>query len=132
MSNNREAYKTKLLAEMTRHVGRARAVPMTQLYRAVFGKDYRDKINDTRKLRDLVTELRHEGVPIMSYAAKDAGGYYLAAASSELVDYCDRLKRQALKKLAIVSKIKNTNLPTLLGQLTLELEKLNDGYTKRN
>ena len=132
MHQNKEVYKNRLLAEMTRHIGKARAIPMTRLYRVVFEDEHNDKINDTRKLRDLITELKRDGVPIASMRNKNAGGYYLPGTAQELTEYCDGIKREALKKLAMVARLKEMALPALLGQMELELEELYDGNSKGN
>lgn len=113
--------KNRLLAVLTRHIGKNRAIGMARLYEEVFGEAWSDKINDTRKLRSLITELRKEGVPICSTPSQTGGGYYLASAGSELEAYCSKLRTSALKKLALEAKLRNMTLPELLGQLTLSL-----------
>lgn len=113
--------KNRLLAVLTRHIGKSRAIGMARLYEEVFGEAWSDKINDTRKLRSLITELRKEGVPICSTTLQTGGGYYLASAGSELEAYCSKLRTSALKKLALEAKLRNMTLPELLGQLTLSL-----------
>jgi len=118
---SRVELKNRLLATLARHIGRSRAIGMVALYEEVFGEKWRDKINDTRKLRELITELRREGVPICSVTTKEGGGYYLASAGSELETYCSKLRTSALKKLALEAKLRNITLPELLGQLTLSL-----------
>ena len=117
-----DAYKARLLAEISRHIGEERAIGMDRLYDVVFDGPVNHKINDTRKLRKVVTDLRYEGVPICSVSSKDGGGYYLAAAGSEFRDYRDRQKRRALKILARVAKMERISLPELLGQMKLNLE----------
>ena len=113
--------KNRLLATLSRHIGRSKAIGMAALYEEVFQKEWQDKINDTRKLRDLITELRREGVPICSVTTTAGGGYYLASAGSELEAYCAKLRTQALRKLALEAKLRRMTLPELLGQLTLNL-----------
>jgi len=113
--------KNRLLATLARHIGKNKAIGMAALYEEVWGRPWRDKINDTRELRKLITELRNEGVPICSVTTKEGGGYYLASAGSELEAYCSKLRTSALKKLALEAKLRNMTLPELLGQLTLSL-----------
>jgi len=117
----RTELKNRLLATLSRHIGRSKAIGMAALYEDVFGEGWRDKVNDTRELRRLITELRKEGVPICSVTTKEGGGYYLASAGSELEAYCSKLRTSALKKLALEAKLRNITLPELLGQLTLSL-----------
>ena len=118
--------RAKLMTVMTGHVGRIQAISMGALYKAVFGRDWTDKINDTCKLRDLITTLRKEGLPICS----TWDGYYLAAAGSELQDYLARYKRRALRILARVAMIKKITLPELMGQIQMEMtEAIHDDDT---
>ena len=117
-----DQYKKDLLMEITRHVGRFQAVSMARLYEQVFGQPWKSKITDTRNVRRIITALRKDGVPICSRPSKNGGGYYLASASSDLEDYCMRLRRAALRKLGMEAKIRRTSLPELLGQLTMSLE----------
>lgn len=118
----KEQYKGRLLMLLPQHIGKSRSVGMGELYEAVFGESYDHRINDTRRLRKLVTELRREGVPICSAAARVGGGYYLASAGSELADFCGKLRRQGLRKLALEAKIRKISLAELVGQLRLDLE----------
>lgn len=121
-NTEKEAYKIRLLQEMSRHVGKARAIGMGELYERVFEESYGHRINDTRHLRTLISELRVNGVPICSAVDCSGGGYYLASAGSELNGYCDRLINMAIKKLTQVAILKNRALPELLGQLQLDLK----------
>ena len=111
----------RLLAELTSHIGEMNAIGMPALYQAVFNRPWSDRINDTRQIRRLVTAMREEGVPICSVASAP-GGYYLAAAGSELADYLRRDKFRALRILARSAKILKTSLPNYLGQLKIEVE----------
>ncbi len=117
-----ERLKTPTLAELTNHIGEFNAIGMAELYKAVTGESWDNRINDTRAIRRVITALRREGVPICSSAAQNGGGYYLAAAGSELRGYLRRQKLRALKILARNAKIQKTSLPNYLGQLRLEME----------
>ena len=123
MDKNMEMYKLKLLQILSRHVGRNRAISMPRLYEMVFDKPYNDKVSDTRPIRRLVTELRFEGVPILSTTSSAGGGYYLASAGSELDEYLAKLRKRALKILAMEAKIRKISLPELVGQLQLDLRR---------
>lgn len=113
--------EAKLLAVLSRHVGRHRAVGMDVLYESVFGETAGSKINGTRALRKMITSLRQSGVPIASCSSRDGGGYYLAAAGSELEDYLRRLRARAVRALALESRIRNISLDELVGQVQLNL-----------
>ena len=116
-----EQYKARLLGEMTRHIGRHKAVRMTELFETVFDQAWGDKINDTRKLRKLITIARNEGCPICSKSSKSGGGYYLAVASSELIEYLRDQEHRALKILSRVARIKKLSLPDYLGQIRMNM-----------
>jgi len=110
--------KYRALSTLNKHVGRQRALAMPLFYELVFGERPESHISGTRKLRTLITELRSAGEPICSTTAS---GYFLASVGSELDDYCDRLKSQALRKLIIVSRIKKTSFRAVCSQIELDL-----------
>lgn len=115
--------RARLMEVLSEHIGRENAIGMGELYEKVYGEPWSHRINDTRAIRYLVTDLRRRGVRICSTAVKEGGGYYLASARSELKDYVDRLKQQALKKLRQAAEIEKVSLPDLLGQMQLNLQK---------
>jgi hypothetical protein len=102
------------------------AIGMAELYQAVFDRPRQNRINDTRALRHLITELRDEGEPICSTSSSDSGGYYLAAAGDELIDFLRKDKFRALRIHRRDAKILKISLPDYLGQLKLELESGNE------
>lgn len=110
-----------ILAALTAHIGEPNAIGMGELYEQVYGEPWTNRINDTRALRKAITELRAEGVPICSVAHAYGGGYYLAAAGSELAAYLRRSERRALLILQRNAKIKKISLPEYLGQMKLEM-----------
>jgi len=116
---NDEALKSKLLAELSLHVGKDKAIGMGELFERVFDRPYRSRINDTRPIRTLIDELQKEGVPVCS----SQRGYYLASAHSELAAYCKNLRAQGLRKLKKEANLRKMTLPELLGQLSLELRE---------
>ncbi|MDZ7831653.1 MAG: hypothetical protein U5L07_07860 [Desulfobacterales bacterium] len=118
----KQMFKSTLLQVMTEHVGRENAIGMGELYDRVICEPWTHRINDTRYLRKLLTELRRDGVPICSSASREGGGYYLAAAGSELARYCENLHRRALSLLSREARLKKMTLPELVGQLSLETD----------
>jgi hypothetical protein len=100
--------------------GRSRAIGMGELYREVYGEPYSHRINDTRRLRTIIRELREEGMAICSTSAMRGGGYYLPETAQELEEECERLSRKALMILAIMARMKRISMPALLGQLSLK------------
>ena len=119
--SNEEAI-SKILIVLSRHVGTEKALDMGELYSRVFNEPYSHKINHTRRLRTIITALRQKGVPIGSTAAKNGGGYYIVRAGSELDEYCGRLRRAALNKLMMESRLRRISMPELLGQMQLNME----------
>jgi hypothetical protein len=117
-----EAARLKIYMVMMQHVGPDKKIGMGELYQEVFGAKWAHRINDTKKIRSLVTEMRQQGQPIMSDTSSSAGGYWIAASASEVNDWADRTKSRALKILSRISKVKKISLPEFLGQLQLELE----------
>lgn len=111
--------RAKLLSILTMHIGETNAISMGELYERVFEEKWRNKVNDTRKIRSLINKLRSEGIAVCSTTNQNNGGYYLAAAGSEVNDYLRRLERRALRILWRISKIKKISLPELLGQMRL-------------
>jgi hypothetical protein len=111
----------KLLAELSNHIGEVNAISMTALYEAVFQRPWDDHVNDTRTLRKLITMMREDGVPICSVSSSK-GGYYLAAAGSEMADFLRKTERRALRILHRNAKMKKVSLPNYLGQLKIEME----------
>jgi len=112
----------RLMEILSRHVGQEKAIDMGELYERVYKEPYSHKINHTRALRSLVTKLRHKGVPIGSVSKRNAGGYYLARAGSELDAYCSRLRRRALNALLMESHLRKMAMPELLGQMQMNLK----------
>ncbi|NDY55810.1 hypothetical protein G3N56_03515 [Desulfovibrio sulfodismutans] len=120
--DSNETVKARLLAELTRHIGRPRAIGMAELYEKAVGRPCGNRINGTRRLRKLITELREEGVAICSTAETDGGGYYLASpGGSEFERYCAGLRAAGLRKLALEAKIRRRTLPGILSEIQLEL-----------
>ena len=115
--------KTRILMIMSGHVGQGRKIGMGELYEQVFEETYDHRINDTRRLRKLITELRRDGVAICSVAARSGGGYWLASAGSELAGYCASLRNRALKILGMEARIRKISMSEMMGQMALELKK---------
>lgn len=122
-AEEKDILKLRILEELTKHVGRTRALGMGELYRIVFGKGWANRINDTRDLRILIRELRRKGQPICSTSGRQGGGYYLASAGSELNDYCTRLRVRALKILNQEARIRRISLPDLVGQIHINMKE---------
>ena len=115
-------YADKVLGVLTHHVGRHKAIGMGELYVAVFGETWKNRINDTRRLRIIIDKLRDRGDAICSASSRTGGGYYLPSVGSELKDYCSRRRRKNLKGLVQEARMLKISLPELLGQIELNLK----------
>jgi len=126
---SREQAKSRILLEMTQHIGQARAIGMGELFETVFRLPWKHRINDTRPLRDLITELRRgeKPQPICSTANNAGPGYYLAQTGPELEDYIANIEKQALKKLGLAARLRRQPLPKLLGQMALKMQPAQEG-----
>jgi hypothetical protein len=69
-----------------------------------------------RALRDLVSELREQGIAI---CATPETGYYLAVTPEELHESCAFLHARAMRSLLLASRMQKISMPELLGQLKL-------------
>ena len=113
--------RLKIYMVMMQHVGPDKKIGMGELYSEVFDRPWDHRINDTRKLRDLVTEMRAQGQPVMSDSSHTNGGYWIAASASEVNAWCERSKIKALSILKRLASVKKISLPEFLGQMQLEL-----------
>ena len=110
-----EKYKYRAISILVQHKGEENAIDMGELYCLVFGKPYQNKINDTRAIRTIITEMRKEGQPIGS----NGDGYYLIKTKSELDKYCSRLRKRAIRIFSQEAHIRKISLPELVGQVHL-------------
>lgn len=117
MKDDLKELKAKLAWVLMEHIGEEKAIGMGELYEKVYGKPWRNRINNTRPLRHLITDLRREGKRVCS----NGSGYYLAAVESELEDYLARRRKRALTELGLEAAMRRKSLPELLGQLSLDL-----------
>jgi hypothetical protein len=116
-------HELRLMKVLGHHPGKNRAVGAGALYEAVFGRPWRDKIRDTRRLRHLITRLRNDGYPICSSSDGEGGGYYLASAGSELDDHCKRIHGRAMRLLVMEARLRKLSLPELMGQISIALAR---------
>lgn len=98
-----------LLATLQRHIGAALGITAEQLAAA--------HDCEARHIRSLISALRLDGHAVCGHPRT---GYYLAATESELEQTCQFLRARALHSLTLESRLRNTTLPDLLGQLRLD------------
>lgn len=74
--------------------------------------------SSTRKVREAVEALRRAGHPV---CATPEDGYYLAGTDEELSSTIAFLRSRAMTSLVQIAQLRRVSLPTLMGQLQLEL-----------
>jgi hypothetical protein len=116
------AAKMKLYAVMLQHVGPDKKIGMGELFETVFDRPWHHRINDTKALRKLITDMRRDGMPVVSSSSTTNGGYWVSASGSEINAYCEQARRRALSILGRVAAIRRVSLPEYLGQMALEME----------
>lgn len=105
----------KVLAALSRHIGKHRGVRADQLVNEVV--DWRiPSAACQRQLRNVITELRRQGHHICGHPST---GYYMAKDDDELTATCEFLLQRALTSLEQISAMKKIALPDLRGQLKL-------------
>jgi biotin operon repressor len=70
-----------------------------------------------RRLRELVTELRNDGIAICGHPST---GYYVATTPEEVTETIGFLKDRALHSLKLASTLSKIPLADLIGQLHLQ------------
>jgi len=122
--------KAAVMTILSRHVGIEKALGMGDLYSQAYGRAWRHRINDTRELRKIITELRYEGALIGETRSQVGGGYYLARSAHELSAFFKKRKREALMKLHLVARMQRVGLAELLGQMQLNLSSSSANATE--
>ena len=74
------------------------------------------------EVRQAVRSLIMDRGELIGSTNKNPSGYYLITDPGEIEENYQSLKKRALKILARGAKLKRVGLPTLLGQLSLELK----------
>lgn len=100
--------KTQLQVVLERHIGKARGVTAAELA---------GHLNCAERIvRELVTELRLDGVAVCGHPAT---GYFVAATREELEETCAFLRSRAMHSLVLEAKLRGLPLADLVGQLHL-------------
>lgn len=102
------ATRQDVAAALAAHVGVARGVTAKALAERLGVHE--------RKLRDLISELREEGIAV---CGKPESGYYIAENAEELEETCQFLRSRAMTSLHLEARLRKITLPDLLGQLKL-------------
>lgn len=117
-----------LLQILRRHIGRADAIGMLQLYeewsgerlaRDVMGKCTEDAPTKSRRMRLLIDDLRDiYGVPVMSSTQR---GYWIIGDDAELQEVVNQFKARGLKSLTTAARLKKISLVDELRQIEIDL-----------
>ena len=109
-----------LLDVLSRHVGAVHGCSIEQLTyevtRACGSSSYPTSEGEHRRVRQLVSELREEGVAV---CASPRTGYFIAATAGELEACCSFLRSRAMHSLTLESRLRKIALGELLGQLRI-------------
>ncbi|SDO03499.1 hypothetical protein SAMN04488516_11714 [Desulfonauticus submarinus] len=119
-TSEKDILKNKVLVELMHRVGKQNAISMQELHRLVFGQEPQHDVHGTRRLREIITDLRKEGVPIASTTQRGHGGYYIPV-GSEKDEYCRNIRNRALKLLMLEAKIKKVPLHSVIREISLSL-----------
>lgn len=116
----------RVLRELDHHKGRAKAIGMGELFLVAWPeRAWENRINDTRALRKLITDLRWHGWRILYTTRNTNPGYFLAQTDSEIADHIRKLKLSALKNLKMASILAEETLSNTIGQLQLDFGEEN-------
>ena len=108
--------RDSVLAELSRHIGKARGISCADLVREITWRQ--PDAAAMRRVRKIIEELRREGQHI---AADPQHGYFIAQTEEELNDTCKFLYNRALTSLSQISAMKKISLPDIAGQLKLNV-----------
>ena len=104
--------KAALLAVLMKHIGKAKGVSAAGLVNELG----MHPASGLRVIRELVTELREEGVAVCGHPAS---GYFIAETRDELEETCAFLRSRAMHSLVLEAKLRGMPLADLVGQLHL-------------
>lgn len=98
MNNN--GLKSQIKTILEHHRGRRQSITRRELRRILELDDMQD-----RKLRLIVAELRHEGLPILFATSKPAG-YYLPESLAELNEGMDKMRSYIIDECIVLRDFK--------------------------
>lgn len=119
-----EVAKSLLMNEMSRHIGKARAIGAGELFEIIFKRPHEgNKMTGTRELRKLIEAVKYgpEAVFIAHSCCSIRPGYYLPSSDSERREYVARVERQLKRKIGRLARLNQMNAGAYAGQLALEM-----------
>jgi len=112
--------RDRLLDVLSRHVGAVHGCSIEQLTYEVtcaYGSSsYPPSEGKERKMRQLVSDLREEGIAVCAHPKT---GYFIAETAAELEACCNFLRSRAMHSLTLESRLRKIALGELLGQLRI-------------
>lgn len=117
--------KSRLLQEMTRHIGKARAIGAGELFEIVFQQPYEgNKITGCRLLRKMIEAVKYGDNPtlIAHSCCNIRPGYYIPVGSEER-EYRERESRKVKAKIGRLARLFRVNESAYAGQLALEMRE---------
>ncbi len=117
--------KSRLLCEMSRHLGEANAIGAGELFEIVFQRPYKgNKISGCRALRRLIEEVKYGGNPtlISHSCAVDRPGYYIPV-GSERKTYLDCEDEKIKRKIVRLARLARISAAAYVGQLVLSFQE---------
>jgi hypothetical protein len=115
--------KNRLLIEISRHIGKAKAIGAGDLYEIVFEEPYEgNKITGTRRLRKLIEEVKYGDNPtlIAHSCCNIRPGYYIPVGSEER-EYREREDRKVKRKIGRLARLFRVSDAAYAGQLALSM-----------
>jgi len=118
--------KSRLLIELTRHIGKARAIGAGELFEKVFLRPYEgNKMTGCRRLRKLIEEVKYDLVNpvfIAHSCCTVKPGYYHPSSDSERREYVAREEKKVKKKIGRLARLNRMNEAAYIGQLALQMQ----------
>jgi hypothetical protein len=105
--------KDDLLAVLQQCIGRDKGLSAAHLA----GRLGLPLASGPRLVRELVTELRTDGIAVCGHPAT---GYFIASNREELEETCQFLRSRAMHSLVLEAKLRGLPLADLVGQLRLK------------
>lgn len=123
IQGQKERRRAEIMGILSHHIGRQNAIGMGELYTRVYNKEWRHRINDTRKLRADIEALQNEGRNLCSTVEVSGGGYYLPASDSEWEDFKQRRIMMHAKGINRIRKMHKISVAEAMRQVQLVLEE---------
>ncbi|MHB9074634.1 MAG: hypothetical protein ACYC6G_14045 [Desulfobaccales bacterium] len=124
-TRKRQEAKSRLLAEMSRHLGEANVIGAGDLFGIVMQRPHKgNKITGCRALRDLMEEVKYvDGVLIAFSRSPQKPGYYIPV-GSEREKFFDNEDETIKRKIGNLARLKRVSAAAYAGQLALTMQEV--------